>query len=531
MEAIRWSPSVALVDPQQEWRLWTASHTRQVEQASRALESEESLMQRAGSSVARWLIALAPAARRVHVWAGPGGNGGDGLYAAALLRQHGLQVQVTLCQEPPTPGPTSGPWVPAKALELPLKAAQDSGASITQGEAAISRISSNDIRADVVLDALLGIGASRPPAGLMAQAIRAINDQDAPVLSIDLPTGLNGNTGALLAAQAVRATHTLSLLTLKPGLFTGLGRQQAGQVWLDTLGHEALWPTDCPTRLTGWPQAREACRARLHQDHKGTFGDALILGGATGMVGAAQLAAQACLAAGPGRTFLWLLDPASASGLLPRPEILTLPPGWKPGTGFLQNRTVICGCGAGAAVQPALPEVLHTSARLVLDADALNAVAQDRSLGQALRRRASRGLPTVLTPHPLEAARLLDCSTESVQSDRLQAAQTLAQKFCCTVVLKGSGTVTHDGQTAYINPTGGPSLATGGTGDVLAGWLGGLWAQWPASSEASGETSRATRVAAGAAWWHGHAADVLGSRPVRGLELIESLRTTAESAA
>lgn len=364
------------------------------------------------------------------------------------------------------------------------------------------------------------------------------------MLSVDIPSGLDADRGTCLGDCVVRAHHTLCLLTLKPGLFTGAGRSQAGQVWLDTLGYAAPWPQDNPLSLTGWTQARASWPDRRHQDHKGTFGDALVLGGAPGMQGAAHLAAQACLAAGPGRTFLWTLDPARTHDSMDRPEILRCETGWQPGTTLLSGKTVICGCGGGLEIRAALPEVLHVSSRLVLDADALNAVASELALKQALRGRALRGLPTVLTPHPLEAARLLEVPTASVQNNRLESARELAQRFACSVVLKGSGTVTHDGHEAWINPTGGPSLATGGTGDVLAGWLGGLWAQWPAQAH---EPQKAAKVAAGAVWWHGHAADGLGPRmgsptdprmhhprshwPVRGLDLIESLRECASSAA
>ena len=175
-----------------------------------------------------------------------------------------------------------------------------------------------------------------------------------------------------------------------------------------------------------------------------------------------------------------------------------------------------------------MPEVLSLAERLVLDADGLNAVAADPSLQTLLRLRHDRGMSTVLTPHPLEAARLLGSTTQDVQNDRWSAAVTLARQFKCTVVLKGGGTLITDALGIWVNPTGGPALATGGTGDVLAGWLAGLWGQMPPSTS---EPTQATLVAAAAVWWHGQAADLLGPWPVRGLDLVESLRRAASSAA
>ncbi|MGE8375036.1 MAG: ADP-dependent NAD(P)H-hydrate dehydratase, partial [Diaphorobacter nitroreducens] len=168
----------------------------------------------------------------------------------------------------------------------------------------------------------------------------------------------------------------------------------------------------------------------------------------------------------------------------------------------LDHATVVCGCGGGAAVAAVLPDVLQQSARLVLDADALNAVAADPHLQHLLRERGRQGRPTVLTPHPLEAARLLAGTTAAVQADRLAAARTLADQYGCTVLLKGSGSViAAPGHTPLINPTGNARLATGGTGDVLAGLLGARLAAEPAQAGA------AFAAAGNACWEHGAAAD------------------------
>jgi hydroxyethylthiazole kinase-like uncharacterized protein yjeF len=194
-----------------------------------------------------------------------------------------------------------------------------------------------------------------------------------------------------------------------------------------------------------------------------------VIGGAPGMAGAALLAASAALHSGAGRVFVGLLDGGSLGVHPQQPELMFRPPnGLK-----LHALSVVCGCGGGEAVRALLPRVLGEAARAVLDADALNAIATDTALQAMLRARTAQGLPTVLTPHPLEAARLLGCSTTHIQAHRLAAAQQLAERFACVVVLKGSGTVVAAPlQIPSINPTGNARLATAGTGDVLAGMVG-----------------------------------------------------------
>jgi hydroxyethylthiazole kinase-like uncharacterized protein yjeF len=193
---------------------------------------------------------------------------------------------------------------------------------------------------------------------------------------------------------------------------------------------------------------------------------------------------------------------------------------WQQAPPALANATVVCGCGGGSAVAGALPPLLSQVRRLVLDADALNAVAADTSLQTLLRQRAGRGLATLLTPHPLEAARLLQCSAKEVQQDRIAAANSLAALYGCVVLLKGSGSiVAAPGLLPRVNATGNAALATAGTGDVLAGWAAGLWAQSPA---ADGQG-----VAAAAAWQHGRAADLwpgaARGAPLCASDLIDTL--------
>ena len=480
------------------WPLHDTDTSRLAEQAALATQPPHALMERAGLAVARLALALVPHARRIHVWAGPGNNGGDGLVAARHLLRAGKGVAVSLLADASRLPPGA-----AHALEQ----AQQAGVPIQVGEVFAAESS------DLAIDALLGLGSRRAPEGALAEAIAAISGSGGPVLAVDIPSGLHPDTGMLLGAAAVRATATLALLTIKPCGFTGLGRDHAGDVWYDCLGQAIGAPS-------AWLAGPPSASPRAHATHKGSFGDVAVVGGAAGMVGAAWLAAQAALAAGAGRVYCSLLDPA-ATGFDPaRPELMGRPAWWLSPPALLAATTVVCGCGGGDPVRAALPALLSHVRRLVLDADALNAIASDSALQPLLRARDARGLHTLLTPHPLEAARLLGSSAEHVQSDRIAAARELSGQWGCAVLLKGSGSVVAaPGQLPSINPTGNGALASAGTGDVLAGWIGGLWAANPRAD--------ASQIASASAWQHGIAADRwlerVGTGPMRACDLIEAM--------
>jgi ADP-dependent NAD(P)H-hydrate dehydratase / NAD(P)H-hydrate epimerase len=433
------------------WPLHDVVSSRRAEALALAARPPQALMQQAGGALARLGLALAPQARHTAVFCGPGNNGGDGLVAATCLHRAGRSVQVFLLD--------NTRQRPADAA-LALQQAEAAGVAICTAPAAGF---GSGPAADLVIDALLGIGSRNAPTGAMTRAIDAINHQPAVVLSVDLPSGLHPDTGALLGACAVRADATLSLISLKPGCFTGRGRDHAGAVWLASLGVHAGPASACLSAAPTWPH-------RPHAGHKGSFGDVRVVGGAPGMVGAAWLAGRAALAAGAGRVWVHLLD-RDAMRLDPRrPELMAATSDGLAAPSRMAPSTVVCGCGAGDAVRPALPAVLAHAGRLVLDADALNAVATDPMLQRLLRARSTRGLPSILTPHPLEAARLLDTRSASVQADRLAAAQTLADQFGCAVLLKGSGSVVAaPGTLAQINPTGNAAPVT----CWPAGWVDG----------------------------------------------------------
>ena len=486
--------------------LYGSTGTRVIEKRATGALPPHTLMRRAGEATGQLALALAPHARTVWVAAGPGNNGGDGLEAASWLQQQGKRCVVTLSGDPSK--------APADAKDA-FERAQAAGVSF-KSEA--PKLTSHDL----AIDGLLGIGGSRAPQDRLADDVRRLNALACPVLAIDAPSGLNADTGQPYGADCVVATHTLTLLTLKPGLFTGAGRDHAGQVWYDPLGVDAT-PEHAPDAwLRGRPPRIDGV-ARRHAAHKGTFGDVAVVGGAAGMTGAAILAARAAHAAGAGRVFVALLrDPRHATAEIDvvRPELMFRSDWCESPPAVLMQTTVVCGCGGGDAIRGPLPRLISLAARLVLDADALNAIAGDRGLRSALLARRTRRLQTVLTPHPLEAARLLDGRTTEVQGDRIGAARELADRYGCVVVLKGSGSVIAMPDTVpVINATGNAALASAGTGDVLAGWIGGRWAQVaePATSAAVLE------MTASAVAEHGAGAEPLAPGALRANDLIETL--------
>lgn len=457
------------------WPVYKRDSIRELEEELQATNLTP-LMQQAGLATAKLALAIAPHAQRIWIAAGPGNNGGDGLEAAIHLHRWGKSVHVSLLLH--------AAHQPADAHAAWLRA-QTAGVRITP-DLSTEWLAEME-QQDLCIDALLGIGATRTLSPVMQIWVRAINQCKAGVLAIDAPTGLDPDSGQLLGASkdttlCVRADHTLTFIAAKPGLFMGHGRDASGQLWLESLGRPHTSTTPQPQ---AWLNRLQALPIKNHASHKGSHGDVAVIGGEAmavhgiDMKGAAVLAAKAALQAGAGRVILSLLSGKPTDSA--PPDVMQRE--WR--SLELEKLHVVCGCGGGQGVQSVMPEVLRRSAQLVLDADGLNAVAQDHRLQDGLRLRA-RAQPSVITPHPLEAARLLKLSTTQVQNDRIGAAQNLADRFDCTVVLKGSGTVIAAlGQTPRINTTGNGLLAIGGTGDVLAGLIGARLAQGLSTFEAA----------------------------------------------
>lgn len=486
--------------------LYSAAEIRAIEQRAAAALPAGTLMQRAGQATANAALDLLPFSTshaKVLVLAGPGNNGGDALEAAAHLTHSGAQVEV---------------------LHFPPAGAQSAERAAAQRRAGDSDARINDIGGsaladtdwNLVIDGLFGIGLARPVSGALRALVETVNTLNCPVLALDVPSGLDADTGAIVGPDgvAVRATHTITFIGDKPGLHTCDGRDHAGQVSVAALDLEPRQFPAARLHLNDVHFFARKLKMRRQNSHKGSYGNVAVVGGARGMAGAPILAARSALHAGAGRVFAVFADdaPAYDSG---QPELMC-----RAAAGFdLDSAVLVLGPGLGTAPQSVelLTRAVDSASALVADADALNLLAADAALQAAMAQRAAGA---IITPHPLEAARLLGCPIGAVQADRVTAARTLAARLRATVVLKGSGTViaAPDGD-AVINTTGNPALATAGTGDVLAGLCGSLlaqgWPQWEA--------------ALAAVWLHGMAADVLvndGVGPV-GLtagELVPAIR-------
>ena len=403
-------------------------------------------MQRAGLAIANFAMAITPHAKVIWIPCGPGNNGGDGYEAAAYLKSWGK-----------CPIVTSMSGLSDTPIDAAVARAKAINAGVLFADAAPTQY-------DLCIDAMFGIGRIRPLDSVCATWVQRINTRLAPVLAVDVPSGLDADTG-IAPAWHVKADYTLSLLTLQPGLFTADGREACGEIWFNNLEINAL--TGVCAHLTRRPRPPN----RAHNSHKGSYGDICVIGGSPGMAGAALLAARAAIRSGAGRVYVSMLDSATMRLDASQPELM-----FRDLTDMnLGAMTVVAGCGGGEAIHAHLPTLLTQSARLVLDADALNAIANDASLQKVLTVRPASS--TVLTPHPLEAARLMKISSADVQANRLAVAQAMADRFACVVALKGSGTViAAPGAVPHINTTGNARLATAGTGDVLAGLIGARFA-------------------------------------------------------
>jgi hydroxyethylthiazole kinase-like uncharacterized protein yjeF len=472
--------------------LYSVAEIRAIEAKVASHLPTGTLMQRAGRAAAAQSMQLiaGQATPAVLCLAGPGNNGGDALEVAANLAEAG--VDVAIWHLPGTSSPS-----------------EESGRALQRAQASTARWVEDIVDGQwaLVVDGLFGIGLSRPLAGAVRQAVIDVSDLACPVLALDIPSGLDADTGAVVGPDgvAVRASHTITFIGDKPGLHTCDGRDTAGSVIVENLGIAAdQFPAARASLNT--PALFASClQPRPHNSHKGSFGNVAVVGGAAGMVGAAVLAGRAALYGGAGRVYLCMLD-AAVRYDSQQPELM-----FRDAYGFdVSDKVVVAGPGMGEASPALLARGLDAGTPNVLDADALNQIAGDTALQDQLCQRSAA---SVLTPHPLEAARLLGMTASAVQADRLGAARALARLFNAYVVIKGSGSVMArpDGHVV-INTTGNPGLATAGSGDILAGLCGSLLAQgWPA-----------WEALLGAVWIHGQAADMLVAQGVGPIGLTAS---------
>jgi hydroxyethylthiazole kinase-like uncharacterized protein yjeF len=451
-------PDDLMTPPQAILRL---AALREIE--SRQRNVQPSLMERAGQAAAALALnLLSGRSQSPLIVAGPGNNGGDAFVVARLLKLKGIIPVVVFC----------GP-----AEKLPADARAACASWISCGGTILEDIPVQTDAPALVIDGLFGIGLTRPLAGLHAQLVDRINAFACPVLALDIPSGLDSETGRILGT-AVRATHTATFIGLKPGLLTLDGPDYCGIISVHDLDL-----TIAPSHgyLVAPQLFAEQLRPRPRNSHKGSYGSVGILGGSPGMTGAALLAGRAALHLGAGRVYIGLLE--SAESKSKRPEVDPVQPELMlraAGEIFPLATALAIGPGLGKS-KPALKlmhEAIDSPLPLLLDADALNLIALHPVLAKNLSRRASA---TLLTPHPAEAARLLGTDIASIQADRSGSAQTLAERYQAATLLKGCGSLIAlpDGRW-FINSTGNPGLASAGTGDVLSGMIVALLAQgWP----------------------------------------------------
>jgi ADP-dependent NAD(P)H-hydrate dehydratase / NAD(P)H-hydrate epimerase len=419
------------------------------------------LMCRAAAAAMRVIERRWPSARSLAIVCGAGNNAGDGLVVARLAQAAGFRVTVLLLVD---------------AERFRGAAAQ----AASDGRAAGIAFMPFDARllgaADVIVDALLGTGLSRPVSDEFQAAVDAVNAAGGPVLALDIPSGLDADSG-WPTPVAVRATATVTFLGLKQGLFLGAAVDYCGELELAglELPVELGAELPAPLRRLVFRDLERALPRRSRSAHKGSCGRLLLVGGAPGMPGAIRLAAEAALRVGAGLVYVATHPDSVSSVLAGRPEIICRSVGSGSDLEELLRMAdgVVVGPGLGrsAWAYGLWRQALRADLPIVVDADGLNLLAAD-----PFERR-----DWVLTPHPGEAARLLKGATvESVQRDRLTAARALAARYGATAVLKGPNTlVAAPGAGAPIGvcDRGNPGMATGGTGDVLAGTLGSLLVQ------------------------------------------------------
>lgn len=460
------------------------------------------LMENAGGAAARMAEELwreAGAEGEIVLLCGPGNNGGDGLVMARRLHNRGLPARALL----------TGPGAKLKGdAALNYKLAVNYGVPLVEGPTAAA-VRKACAAAGVIVDALLGTGLTGPVRREIAAWIEAANGALAPTLSVDIPSGISSETGAILGA-AVWAERTVTFGLAKVGMYCYPGREYCGEITVAdiSLPAELIGALDLPTELITPEVAAAGLPERYPTMHKGDAGRLLIVAGSPGMTGAAALAANAAMRAGAG--LVYLACPRGLNAILEGKctEPITVPlPETAAGTLGAAAReeilaraeecdAVVLGPGLSREEETArLVRDLVWEIRqpLVVDADALNAVAAQPEL------LAGRGGATVITPHPGEMERLTRRSMAVIQGDRLAAARAVAAEQGCTVALKGAGTVVADsGGRARINATGNSGLSGGGTGDVLAGMLGAFLAGG----------SDPLAAASAAVYYHGRAADL-----------------------
>ncbi len=483
--------------------LYSAGETRELDR--HAMEgfgiSGTTLMARAATVAFDHLLAAWPQPSLLQVFCGTGNNGGDGFLLADLAHKRGIPVVV---------------WQLGDPTRIRGSAALARDQALAHG-VAVEAWRPGALRPEgVLVDAMLGTGLRGEVGSPWREVIASCNDSGLPILAVDIPSGLCADTGRRLGTS-IRADLTVTFIGLKRGLFTLDGPDCRGTLEFSDLAVPAgvyqRLPVSC--RRLDLEQLLVQFPARPANSHKGRYGTVLIVGGDYGLGGAVALAAEAALRAGAGLVRV-ATRPEHVSAIIARtPE--AMPVGVESGQALrplLETADVLVvgpGLGQGPWAQQLLQVIATADQPCVLDADGLNLLSR----GQVLPLQPRSGW--VFTPHPGEAARLLDSSTAAVQADRFAAVAALQQRLGGTVLLKGNGSLVSDGERCLLSDYGNPGMASGGMGDVLSGLIGALLAQGLGGLEAT----------ALAASLHGAAADAAAAQGQRGLlasDLMPELR-------
>ena len=444
------------------------------------------LMCRAGEAACDVLRLRWPSTRAIQIFCGAGNNAGDGYVVARLALKQGYEVVVSAVVAPEK---LSGD------AERAYADYRDSGGKVETLKVATSAFS-----ADLIIDALLGVGFGRELEGLFKSAVEVINEAQCPVLALDVPTGLHADTGSVISGAdtkglAVRADATITFVALKQGLFLGEAMDYRGELFFSDLGIQ--WnrsPSQRPSlRRLDQSFLAKTLQPRKQTAHKGSHGRLLLVGGGVGMSGAIRLAAEAALRAGAGLVQV-ATHPANVEQVMEgRAEIMCLGITNPDDLNVLANQAdaVVLGPGLGGDswAKGVWQQIMDSNwQRMVLDADGLNFLAQEVPwVGGAKQDN------WILTPHPGEAARLLsplkdkEISTAHIQAERLKHANDLAEYYDGIVVLKGAGSLVAapHGAITSVCDFGNPGMATAGMGDVLSGIIGALCVQGNAAVDAA----------------------------------------------
>lgn len=451
---------------------WKCSYVRHLEE--KFADASPRLMERAGEALCRKILSTAPGGACILIVCGSGNNGGDGYDLAAKLSSSAKASDYSIACAKLSAGKPK-----TKDAAISYEMCLTKGVRMLEPELAFRGFAEDALASQVplfVMDAVLGIGINDAPRGIAMDAIEKINElssRGAYVIGVDIPSGLNADTG-FAPGVCVRCDETITFIRAKPGLFTGFGPEVSGRVTLDDLGiGDDHFPNEPPVCMSSFASESANLPVRRKTAHKGDSGKCALVGGGPGMPGAIIMAAGAALRTGAGLTKLISIGDTLAPAVARHPELMVCNAWEDTDAARAAAKWSDCGAigpglGKSSWAKKIFDAFAYSAKRLIADADALSFLP-----------KGGLGIPLIITPHPGEAAGLLECGIEEILKDRIGAAKEISCRYSASVLLKGAGTVAADGDAASIVNEGCEALAVGGSGDVLTGILCALWAARP----------------------------------------------------